>query len=278
MMIRTIEECPLVTPVRKGFRGGSIGFRDLMQGVEGSPNNYGLQMVHIDGEYFTPRHRHHFEQVRVMLEGSFSFGEGFEQHQGSVGYFCEGCYYTQKDLGKSITLLLQIGGPSKQGFMSRTQLRGGIETLAHKGEFNDGVFTWHDGNGQKHNQDSYEAVWEHVHGRSIEYPKPQYRSPVIIEPERFSWRRLSDGVTARQLGTFTEYSLGLQQMQFDAGARGAIGATQSTLIFVMTGSGTVNQAPFARWSTIRLGAGEVATISASAMSELFVFFLPDFAA
>jgi hypothetical protein len=40
-------------PVRQGFRGGSIQFRDLLVGIDGTPNNYGLQWVEVDVEYHT---------------------------------------------------------------------------------------------------------------------------------------------------------------------------------------------------------------------------------
>jgi quercetin dioxygenase-like cupin family protein len=279
MRLNTLEQCPLVQPARKGFRGGSIGFRDLMVGQEGSVNNYGLQMVHIDEAYSTPQHRHNFEQVRIMLEGAFSFGPGLEQHEGSVGYFCEGTYYTQKDMGKSITLLLQIGGPSQQGFMSRMQLRRGIEALSNQGNFADGVFTWHDSQGKKHNQDSYEAVWEHVHGRPVRYPKPQYRGPVLLEPERFAWREIGQGVQRKHLGTFNEYGLQLSQIKLAAGVHLTLETSeQAQLLFCTSGEGSLGGSAYGRWSSAQVSRGESAILSASAVSEFYVFGLPDFSA
>jgi hypothetical protein len=276
MRLNTLEQCPLVQPARKGFRGGSIGFRDLMLGQEGSPNNYGLQMVHIDEAYFTPQHRHNFEQVRIMLEGAFSFGPGLEQLEGSVGYFCEGTYYTQKDMGKSITLLLQIGGPSKQGFMSRGQLRQGVEALAAKGNFADGVFTWNDAQGKKHNQDSYEATWEHVHDRPVHYPKPQYRGPVLLEPARFTWREIAPGVQARHFGTFNEYGLGLAQLRMQAGKAHKLTSHSQQLVFCQNGAGMIKNQSYAKWTTAQLDTQEAAMIEAKRASEFFVFSLPDF--
>jgi hypothetical protein len=276
MRLNLLEDCPLVQPVRAGFRGGSIGFRDLMMGTEGDPGNYGLQLVHINEAYFTPQHRHNFEQVRIMLEGSFSFGKGLEQHQGSAGYFCEGTYYTQQDLGPSTTLLLQIGGPSKQGFMSRAQLRRGIDELASKGQFKDGVFTWLDKAGKKHNQDSYEAVWEHVNGKGLNYPQPQFRTPVLLETERFTWREVGKAVRARHFASFNEYGLGLVQLELEAGAKYHLVARASQLLFCDDGEGSVNARPYQRWSTIQLNSNEAAHLHARTTSRFYVFNLPSF--
>jgi hypothetical protein len=279
MRLNTLEQCPLVIPVRKGFRGGNIGFRDLMTGQPGSPGNYGLQMVHIEDEYHAPQHRHNFEQVRIMLEGSFGFGPGLVQQEGSVGYFCEGTYYTQKGEGHSVTLLLQIGGPSQQGFMSRAQLRQGIDQLSERGQFAEGVFTWHDDAGKKHNQDSYEAVWEHVHGRSMQYPKPQYLGPVLLEPSRFAWRELSAGVQRKHLGTFHEYGLQLAQIKLAEGAHMALdGNPHAQLLFCISGEGSLGASAYGRWSSAEIAHGESVSLNAKADSEFYQFGLPDFPA
>jgi hypothetical protein len=279
MRLHTLEQCPLVTPVRKGFRGGNIGFRDLMTGQSGSPSNYGLQMVHIEDEYHTPQHRHNFEQVRIMLEGSFGFGPGLVQQPGSVGYFCEGTHYTQKGEGHSVTLLLQIGGPSQQGFMSRAQLREGIDQLSERGSFEEGVFTWHDEAGKKHNQDSYEAVWEHVHGQSMQYPKPQYLGPVLLEPSRFVWRDVSAGVQRKHLGTFHEYGLKLSQMKLEAGALLSVDANEhAQLLFCASGEGSLEERAYGRWSSAEIARGESGSLRAISASEFYIFGLPDFPA
>ncbi len=277
MRTHTLEQCPLVTPVRKGFRGGNIGFRDLMTGTQGSASNYGFQLVHVEDSYSTPQHRHNFEQVRIMLEGSFSFGPGLLQEPGSVGYFCEGTYYTQKGDGPSVTLLLQIGGPSQQGFMSRAQLRGGVDQLSARGSFVDGIFTWLDEHGKKHNQDSYEAVWEHVYGRTIHYPKPQYLAPVLLEPSRFAWRDHGAGVQRKHLGTFNEYGLQLAQIKIDAGAQMVLGdAAQTQLLFCISGEGHWASSAYGRWSSAEILRGESASVQASTSSEFYLLSLPEF--
>jgi hypothetical protein len=232
--------------------------------------------VDVHDAFATPRHRHNFEQVRVMLDGSFGFGPGQVQHEGSVGYFCEGTYYTQAAEGRSTTLLLQVGGPSGQGFMSRAQLRRGIETLASRGQFADGVYTWSE-QGKKHNQDSYEAVWEHIHGKRVTYPKPQYQAPVLMDPERFLWRTLGDGASARELGSFNGFGLRLGQLRLEPEAVHAVDASvQAQLLFCLEGSGSANGIPYRRWTTIETTRGEGLKLMASTGSEFFTIGLPWF--
>lgn len=41
-------------------------------------------------DYHAPRHRHNFEQVRVLHDSEFGCDAGLSQQAGSVGYFPEG--------------------------------------------------------------------------------------------------------------------------------------------------------------------------------------------
>ncbi len=280
MRLNTFESLLPYTPGTNGFRGGNITFYDLMTGPEGSPNNYGLQIVQVPDLYTTPRHRHNFEQVRVMLEGSFGFGPDQIQHAGTVGYFCEGTYYTQHGEGASTTLLLQIGGPSGAGFMSRRQLRAGMQVLAAQGSFAGGVYTWHDDQGTKHNQDSYEAVWEHTFGRTITYPRPRYHAPVLLTTERFAWRPLAGTpqVQVRELGRFNDYGLAVAQWKLSPGAAWRCTAAQALLAFCDEGEGQVSGQSFGRWSTLGLDAQEEVLIQARTSCCFTAFLLPDFEA
>jgi hypothetical protein len=204
-----------ITPSQAEFipaqahRPGGVSFRHLLAGQDGEPDNYALSLVDVAQHYEAPRHRHNFEQVRFMLKGSFGFGPGAVQHEGSLGYFCEGTRYTQRGEGPSTTLLLQCGGASGEGYLGFARLQRGIQALASQGQFHDGVYTHHDAHGVKHNQDGYEAVWEHVHQRRIHYPKPRYQAPVLLAPEHFAWLDHASGVQLKRLGCFNERGLGV---------------------------------------------------------------------
>jgi hypothetical protein len=266
----------------KAHRSGNIGFRYLLTGNEGSADNYALTLVDVPGEYTTPRHRHNFEQVRIMLKGQFGFGPGLTQEEGSVGYFTEGSWYEQHGDQPSQTLLLQCGGPSGSGYMSDTQLQQGIEALSRRGRFHDGVYSWNDGNGKLHNQDGYEAVWEHVFGRAIVYAKPRYETPVILYPDRFNWIPVPDttGLSIRQLGTFHERGLQLVQLRLDAGCTAALPqiGIGTRLLFWLSGSGALGDAHCEAGAAAEVPAAEECSIGANATSVVYLIGLPDFSA
>ena len=100
-----------------GHRSGGIDFKRLLQGSPGSPDNFELSIVRTAGDYFTPRHRHNFDQVRLCLEGAMNYAPGKDLKAGTVGYFPEGTFYgPQSSTSKSVVLLLQMGGSAGYGF------------------------------------------------------------------------------------------------------------------------------------------------------------------
>ena len=117
-----VEWAPL-----SGHRGGTILFKRLLEGSRGDPGNFELSLARADGDYFTPRHRHNFDQIRVALEGSFNFATKRDLAEGTVGYFPEGTFYgPQEARERSVILLLQFGGASGDGFMSYDELEAGF--------------------------------------------------------------------------------------------------------------------------------------------------------
>ena len=240
-------------------------------------------LVHVAEHYEAPRHRHNFEQVRVMLDGSFGFGPGLAQGPGSVGYFCEGTWYTQQGRGPSTTLLLQVAGASGQGYMSEAQLRGGVAALQARGEFHDGIYTWHDEAGKKHNQDGYEAAWEHVFGRALRYPPARYDAPVLLRPDRFDW--VADpavpGLSHKHLGSFHERDLALGGWRLAAGATAPLSAGERRVLgYVMAGTATADTGAKMRagWA-FELRPGEALRLSAAPGAsdlEILRFTLPRF--
>ena len=55
-------------------------------------------MVRNRGSYYTPRHRHNFDQIRMVMEGKFAYAGRKTMRQGSIGYFPEGTYYGPQNL------------------------------------------------------------------------------------------------------------------------------------------------------------------------------------
>src|SRR5260221_14711639 len=68
-------------------REGSFRYKDLGQGTPGRPENFYLRMVWTEGDFFSPRHMHNFDQVRVQIQGKFSFDKDGTMQPGCIGYF-----------------------------------------------------------------------------------------------------------------------------------------------------------------------------------------------
>jgi hypothetical protein len=79
-----------------------------------------------------------------------------------------------------------------------------------------GVCRWPDG----HNQDGYEALWEHLAGQKLEYAPPRYNSPPFILSQNFPWRSTGlDGVTSKHLGYFNECGPNAGLVRLEPGAK-----------------------------------------------------------
>ncbi|MCX7197273.1 MAG: hypothetical protein NTW37_04620, partial [Proteobacteria bacterium] len=147
--------------------------------------------------------------------------------------------------------------------------------LKQKGVFEKGVYTWYKPDGTKVNQDAYEAVWEHVHERKLEYPKPRYDRPVFIRSERFDWVSLREcpGVESKPIGVFTERESSVTLYRLAAGAR--LDLAGPSLMFVLAGDGcTSDGEPLAKHTSCHLKDGEAGTLVAGNGLELVQLGLP----
>ena len=167
--------------------------------------------------YFTPRHRHNFDQLRYTLEGTFVTGHG-DMPEGVAGYFPEGAYYgPQVQEQDARILILQFQGPSGEHFLSNEEANVTVNKLkAQGGKFEEGYYTAFKPDGKRFNKDSYKAIWEELNGKKLVFPKPRYRTPVMMNVENFNWiaHRRRPGVEIKHLGSFCEYrsSMGFLRM------------------------------------------------------------------
>ena len=283
MRIARSESTP--SKLSPGVRGGTIGFKTLLEGREGSPDNYQLLLADTDVSFLSPRHRHNFDQFRLSVEGATNVGPKRNLEQGDLGYFPEGTYYgpqVQQEVGqKSLCMVVQFGGPSGNGYMSRRQLEEGHAKLTQFGRFDAGVFRRNepapDG---RVNQDAYEAIWEHQNGRSVQYSRPRFLDPVHLRSSSFDWQALADepGVRVKHLGSFTEKAVAASALQLDAGACHRIEAQpQLRLLFVLDGTGMAapGQA-YSRHTAIELLAGEAISLQADTATEVVLMALSRF--
>src|ERR1700733_6606285 len=100
--------------------------------------------------------------------------------------------------------------------MSIEQRRQAYKDLAEVGTFegpyyhrNDGTSAW-----------GLNAVWEHVFGERIKYPRPRYKNIVIADPKVFNWLPVANaaGVERKFMGSFSERGVWVEMIRVQAGA------------------------------------------------------------
>jgi hypothetical protein len=264
------------TAMENSHRNGGLEFKTILTGAEGTPENYWLTLARGDGHFFSPRHRHNFDQIRMCMAGRTRIDPKKFMEPGEIGYFPEGTPYgPQQDEGENVTLVLQFGAASRSGFLSRRQLRDSVAELQTMGDFKAGVFHRTRGAGRR-NQDGFEAVWEHAMGRELAYPKPRFDSPIFMHPHHFAWRLTeTPGLRRRTLGVFTERETRIEGIELEAGAKwypspeNAIG-----LVFVLSGTGTVDSEEYRPQTSIETIAGEPAAYRATTDTEALRIVIP----
>jgi hypothetical protein len=272
MRIVPVECVPVIE--RQHVREGIFRSRTLLTGTPGAPDNFSLQLVSLPGAYNSPRHRHNFDQVRWQIEGEFDFSHDGMMRPGTIAYFPEGTRYgPQKSTAASTTLVLQFGGASGSGYISAEEYERARVELSKSGSFEGGVYSRTTGDG-KQNQDAYEAVWEQVNGRPLEYPEPRYARPVFMEPGHFDWVPQPDqpGTARKLLGVFSERGTRLAMYRVDAGA--ALHLDDRSLYFIHEGSGSIDGKDFPAQTVVHVGPGEASTLKARARVELLQIGLP----
>jgi len=263
------------------IREGKHNHCGLVAGNPKSLSHYNTLLTRMDTAWEAPRHRHCFEQIRLLLEGEIRYGKDKILRAGEIAYFPEGVHYgPQVRAPGSVLLQIQFGGASKTGYLGVDEIYAASQELAQKGKFEKGIYTYYDDQGVKHNQDSYEACWERRMGRAIEYPKPRYHDIVLINPASFEWAPLEDmpGVDIKRLGSFTERGTQVDLIRLASGATLNAGLHCSgELLFLTKGSveTPTSNTPLDIYSSFGLEPNEgPVAINAIVPTELFRLRLP----
>jgi len=257
-------------------RGKEREFKTLLIGEDGALDNFRLYFVRQKGEVDIPRHKHNFDQIRMCLEGGKqNFGDGKWIAPGEIAYFPEGTPYgPEQSNTERLSITLQFGGASRNGFVSSARLQKAMDEMKEFGTFEKGVFKriGQLAPGEKRNQDSYEAIWEHVNKRKLVYPKPRYGEAILMKPEGFAWEPSEDepGVARKQLCIFSERSLQFAMTKLAAGARGLQLSRGGIQIgFVVQGTGAVNGQALRKYSAFS-GREDFALSSDEGMEVMLV--------
>jgi hypothetical protein len=267
-----LDEVPVLE--RQHARAGLFRSRTLLNGPEGTPENYFLQLSYTYSDFHSPRHRHNFDQVRVQLQADADFARDGVMRPGTIGYFPEGVFYGPQSIaGESATLVLQFGGASGGGYISEARFQEGVEELKAFGTFESGVFHRPKEDGGRKNQDAYEAVWEHIHGKRMEYPQSAHQEPVFMHPDDFAWSPEpgAPGVQRKLLGVFSERALRMSVLGVSAGGSATI--APNSICFVLAGSGSAQGKAWQQHATLRTGDAADA-VNATTAAEILEIHIP----
>jgi hypothetical protein len=254
-------------------RVGEPEFKYLFRGEDGTPDNYMLALGR-QKKFYSPVHKHNFDQFRFAYQGDFSIAEDVTIQEGELCYHPEGVEYgpqvDEEDGTDHVLLILQFGGTSGQGYLSYNQLLSVQSDLKNHGKFEGGKFHPASGGEPK---DGFEATWEHYNKRKLEYPQPRYTRPVLMKPENFACREVKglEGtgvVYKKHLGTFTERAVMAQLVKAEQGGTLAINPVDGfQLMFIYKGEGEVNGKKLVKESAFRLGPGQEASLSSNSSLE-----------
>ena len=263
------------------MREGKLVQKFLLMGEDGSPNNYLLNVgLTGSGGWGTPRHRHNFDQIRYVLKGKYPVSPHKVMGEGSVAYFPESVHYGPQDRPEGLEMMvIQFGGASGSGFLSTPMREAANDRLNKKGTFKDGIFTWIDDKGQKHNMDGSAACFEEAMGTKLTFAPARYDDVVVMEPSACDWIATgTPGVSAKLLGTFTERNAQIRMLKLEAGATMNTGPRdQIEVLFMSTGKITVAGKTYGDKTAIELLPADAAVdIVASAESVFFSVTLPKF--
>jgi hypothetical protein len=285
---------PDTAPDYYGDSGGGVGVREfdgrpsprvLLTGEEDTLNCYrfNYNVGGGAGDGFSPRHRHTFDQVRYFLTGEFQYGDQVVP-AGLIGYFPESTFYGPliRTTGEGLNYVdVQFGGAGGNGYPSLEQRRKGSEALLAKGgTLEGGMYITVDENGQRHNQDGFEALWEAVTGKKVTYSEPRYTDQVFMNPDHFAWLKDPElpGVARKTVGVFTEREVRIGFIQLDKGASIPFGeAPAPEILYVNHGAMSYNGTSHPECSAFGTTADEQPhTLTADEATELLYIKLPTF--
>jgi hypothetical protein len=265
-----------------GAQAGSARSVCLLQGQEDTLNCYRMVYGDIRGSG-SPRHHHTFDQIRYIMAGTAHYGD-LVIPENTVIYLPESAYYGPliahpEETGLGVEI--QFGGASGNGYPSMAQWRKGKEELrARNGEIKDGMYVTIDEDGNRHNQDGFEALWEAIWNKKAHYAAPRYDDQVYMNPGNFEWINdpHHDGVARKTLGVFTEREVRIGFIRLEKGASIVFGEEPAPEIaFVTHGRIEWNGESHPRLTAFATTADEgPQTLIAADETEIYYLKLPTF--
>jgi hypothetical protein len=217
--VRTIPQAPVFIPeddlgyetigsdIRKGYIQKIFTVYDERVGV-----NTRFGITEAVGDFYSPRHRHTFAQVRFMLDGVIAYGNDLVE-RGDCMYLPEGVRYgpmqpakkeeAQGEVPPNKLFDMQFMGASRVPYHHPDDLLRARQELMKSGEFpGDGFYHREDGK----RIDAWEALDENITGKKTVFLPKREEDPVIMHSGSFRWTESVDhpGVAYKYLGNFTD--------------------------------------------------------------------------
>lgn len=265
---------------RKDHPTGNIAFHHMLKGEPGSPDNFMFILGRQDEDFHMPRHRHNFDQIRFPIRGTMNHGDGIVVGEGEIAYIPEGLPYGPQDdplapyaAGERVQLVLQFGGASGYGYMSIEQRRQAIKELREHGTFDGPFYRRNDGSSSW----GLNAIYQHVFGKPMKYPRPRYDHIIIADPKRFNWLRIggAPGVERKFIGAFSERGAWVELVRVRPGATwSSSDGRGKRLLFVISGEGEAAGNPLGTFASLEVDPSETITLAAKTEMELFLVGLP----
>jgi hypothetical protein len=260
-------------PVEHQTRSGDVDFKlvresELLPGVTQS-----CMMIRFnegDKAFTAPRHHHDFEQIRVTLSGELDWGQGDIAKDGWVSYFPAGAYYGPERMEGGSLLQVQWS----DYWVTREQNNRAVDELRALGEFKNGIYTYVDSDGNRHNKDGLNAVWEHVYQRPSAFPTPKYRSPILMNPDAFDWVKRDKVISEKVLGRFTERDLILSKIRWDAAGVYEMPEDRTYCVFILSGAVRVDDVQYGPQTAVWSDFNQNESLAADVDTEAVVFAFP----
>ena len=281
MQFVSFKDAPLHTRT-ENHRVGIFRYKDLGQGRTDDPGNFYLRWVLSASDFFSPRHAHNFDQVRLQLRGTFAFGDDGTMSPGTIGYFPEGTPYGPQTSAEDTTqLVLQIGAPGGAGYVGEADRAAAVSALNRSGRFSGGrYFLAADETGA--GQDGFEAVWERATGRKVRYSCKRLERPLLLHPEAFEWLEVPGlpGARSKRLWDFGPRTVGCAMYALEPGV--ILPLSGPLTLWVHSGAGRCGRdadtLDYGPCDALHLAPSECAWVRASTPSEILMLSHPIFAA
>jgi hypothetical protein len=259
------------TPVNT--RGGRVSRKILREGelLPGLGFYARLVKYHPGDSVFTaPRHKHNYDQIRYTISGTQDFGQGQVSQAGWPSYFPSGAPYGPERIEDAEVIVIQWGPTWIDAKTSDAT----VAELKKAGEFKNGIYTVVGEDGVHRNTDSIQAIWEKVWGRKLEWPRPKYPQPILMDPGAFDWIDADGEISVKPLGTFTEQDLNIKVLRWNTKADLEFPPDRTSLLFSLSGEIVAESKAYPAQTAILSGYGQSETVTGLDGAEAVVFGFP----